>query len=263
MLLPGPSPEGLCTMLAPSAGAQVPGSSREDMDDLSFDTDAGGATRRQRWLLRAVRIAAGSVLIVAPFANAQMPSAPILQNVWATHGLVGAVNVGGGSDATVYAAAVSFAASRLQFSGGLGYQTRTGMSSRTVYGIRAAMPLGGVNSAVGFGAFAGIGGGPTSRTAADSAASTTEVPLGVSVGWRKAFRGARGASLYASPAYVLFSGGSKSGGLFRVGAGADVGITNALGATLGAELGGTRARGIGGPSGVLYGVGVSYAFGKR
>lgn len=209
------------------------------------------------------RFAAIAAVIVATSADAQMPGAPILQNVWASRGLVGALDIGGGTDATVYAAALSFTASRLQFSGGAGYQTRTGMSSRAVYGVRAAMPLGSATSAFGFGAFAGIGGGPTSSTAADSGANTTQIPLGIAVGWRKGLGATHGVSVYADPAYELFSGGSKSGGLFRVGLGADVGITTSLGATLGAEFGGTRARGVGGPSGVLYGVGVSYAFGKR
>lgn len=212
---------------------------------------------------RTLAIATAAVVMLAGSAEAQMPSAPVLQNVWATRGLVGAVDIGGGADGTVYAGALSFSASRLQFSGGIGYETRTGMSARTVYGVRAALPFGGATSTFGFAAFAGIGGGSTSSTGPDSAASTTQVPLGVAVGWRKAFGGARGVSLYADPGYVLFSGGSKSGGLFRIGLGADVGITTALGATLGAEFGGTRPRGVGGPSGVLYGVGVSYAFGKR
>jgi hypothetical protein len=210
-----------------------------------------------------LRISAAATVIVAASTGAQMPSAPILQNVWGTSGVAGAVNVGGGSDASVYGGAVSFSASRLQFSGGIGYQTRTGMSSRAVYGVRAAMPFGGATSAFGFGAFAGIGGGPTSSTAADSAANTTDIPLGVAVGWRKPFGGTHGVSVYADPAYVLYSGGSKSGGLFRVGLGADFGVTSSLGVTVGAELGGTRARGVGGPSGVLYAAGVSYAFGRR
>jgi hypothetical protein len=200
---------------------------------------------------------------VAAGAGAQMPSAPILQNVCSSRGLVGAVDFGGGSDGSVYAGAISFAAARLQISGGIGYQNRTGLKGRGVYGVRAAIPFGGASSTFGFGAFAGIGGGNASSTGADSAANKTEVPLGVAIGWRRAFGGTHGISLYADPAYVLYSGGSKSGGLFRAGLGADIGITSSLGATVGAELGATRARGVGGPSGVLYGAGVSYAFGKR
>jgi len=233
------------------------------MYDASFDGQTDGLSPRERGLLWMLRLAAIAAVVVAASAGGQLPSAPILQNVWANHGLVGALDFGGGSDGSVYAGAISFTAARLQISGGLGYQTRTDMKSRTVYGVRAAMPFGGASSSFGFGAFAGIGGGNTSTTGADSAANTTQVPLGVAVGWRKAFGGTHGISLYADPAYVLYSGGSKSGGLFRVGLGADIGITSSLGATIGAELGATRARGVGGPSGVLYGAGVSYAFGKR
>ena len=216
--------------------------------------------RRSSWVLR---VAATAAVVMAASAEAQMPASPVLQNVWATRGFVGAIDIGGGADGTVYAGAVSFSASRLQFSGGLGYETRTGMSDRTVYGIRAAMPFGGATSAFGLAAFAGVGGGNTSTTGPDSAASRAQIPLGVAVGWRKAVGSSHGVSLYADPEYVLFSGGSASGGLFRLGLGADVGITTSLGATLGAELGGTRPRGVGGPSGVLYGVGLSYAFGRR
>jgi hypothetical protein len=66
-----------------------------------------------------------------------------------------------------------------------------------------------------------------------------------------------------TPAYVLFSGGTKGGGLFRAALGGDVGITSSLGATLGIEFGGKRPRGLGGPTGSLYGFGLSYALGHR
>lgn len=228
----------------------------------SIEQSADGAPYARRAVLMLC-LAASATVATAASAACQMPSAPILQDAWATRGIVGAVDIGGGADGTVYAGAVSFGASRLQFSGGIGYETRTGMGARTVYGIRAAVPFGGAASSVGFAAFAGIGGGPTSSAGSDSAASTAQVPLGVAVGWRKAIGGSHGVSLFADPAYVLFSGGRKTGGLFRLGLGADIGMTNSLGATLGAELGASRARSFGGPSGVLYGAGVSYAFGRR
>lgn len=233
------------------------------MNNASFDTRNGVRPRHHRRSPWISRIAATAAVALSVSAGAQMPSAPLLQNAWATSGTVGAVELGGGTDGTAYAGAVSFGASRFQFSGGLAYQTRTGLGSRTGYGIRGAMLFGGASSAFGFGAFAGIGGGNTSNSGPDSLASTTQIPLGAALGWRKAFGGTHGVSIYADPAYVLYSGGSESGGLFRVGLGADFGITSSLGATVGAELGATRARGLGGPSGVLYGAGVSYAFGRR
>lgn len=201
-----------------------------------------------------------------PGAAAQIPGTPILQNVWASPGIVGALNVGGGGDGTVYAAAASWAPSsgRFQISGGGGYESRSELGNRGVYGARVAIPFGGASSSFGLAAFAGIGGGSGgSAASADSASSTTEVPLGVSLGWRKAFGGDHGVSVYGVPAYVLYSGGTKNEGLFRGAVGADVGITRSLGATLGIGFGGTRPRGVGGPSGTLYGIGVSYALGKR
>jgi hypothetical protein len=51
--------------------------------------------------------------------------------------------------------------------------------------------------------------------------------------------------------------------VIRVGIGSDIAISPAIGVTLGVEFGGTREPTLGGPSGVLYGVGVSYAFKRR
>jgi hypothetical protein len=213
-----------------------------------------------------VAMGASIVATGARRADAQIPGAPILQNAWATPGLVGALNFGGGSDGTVFAAAASWspASGRFQLSGGGGAQTRTGKGSRGVYGVRAAIPFGGAQSSFGFAAFAGVGGGNGGTSAfPDSISSTTEVPIGVGIGWRRAIGANHGVSIYATPAYVLFSGGSKNGSLFRGSLGSDVGITPALGATVGVEFGGTRPRGYGGPSGTIFGLGVSYAFGRR
>lgn len=200
-------------------------------------------------------------------AGAQMPGAPVLQNVWATPGAVGAFNFGGGSDGEVYAAAASWApaSSRFALSGGFGARRITSIGSRSVYGVRLAIPFGGgPTSAVGFAAFVGVGGSTTGKAAVpDSAQSTSEVPLGAAIGWRKTLGSTHGISVYASPSYVLLSGGSKKSGLVRGAVGADVGITPALGLTLGVEFGQTRGRAVGGPSGTSYGVGLAYAFGRR
>lgn len=201
--------------------------------------------------------------VTATDSAAQMPGTPILQNAWASPGLVGAIDYGGG-DGSVYAGAVSWASAtaRLQLSGGLGVRSRTGGGgSKSVYGVRVALPLGGATSPIGFGLFAGVGGGQ--NAAADSAASTTEIPVGAAIGWRQAVGASHGISLYATPSYVYFSGGDKPGGVMRAGVGVDVGITKMLGATVGAEFGGTRSSVVGGPSGTRWGVGVSYAFGRR
>ena len=199
---------------------------------------------------------------------AQIPGAPVLQNAWATPGLVGAVDFGGGPDGSVYAAAAAWApaSGRFQLCGGGGAQSRTGQKgSRGVFGVRAAIPFGSATGDIGFAVFAGVGGGNGGTSAfPDSISSTTEVPLGAAVGWRHTIGSNHGISVYATPAYVLFSGGSGSSrGVFRAALGSDIGVTSALGATLGVEFGGTRPRGFGGPSGTLYGVGVSSAFGHR
>lgn len=235
------------------------------MYDASFDNENSGLSAAAHSWLWMIRVAAVAALVLAASAGGQMPDAPVLQNAWSTPGLVGAVDIGGGSGGTAYAGAVSVGVGgRLQLSGGIGYQTRTGMSSRTVYGIRAALPLSSPTSSFGFAPFAGVGGGSGAGSdAADSVVSTTQVPIGLALGWRRAIGGTHGISLYTSPSYVLYSGGSKSGGLVRVGLGADVGLTNNVGVTVGTELGQTRPRGVGGPSGVLFGLGVSYAFGRR
>jgi len=212
--------------------------------------------------------AAFSFVITSPTpAVAQMPGAPVLQNAWATPGAVGAVNFSGGSDGEAYALAASWAptSSRFQISGGFGSRHITAIGSRSVFGVRLAMPFGaGAMSGIGFAAFVGAGGSEGGKTAVgDSVESTSEVPLGAAIGWRRALGAAHGVSIYASPSYVLFSGGTKSGGLVRGAVAADVGITPSLGFTAGIEFGQTRGRAIGGPSGTLYGVGLAYAFGHR
>jgi hypothetical protein len=211
----------------------------------------------------------GAMLFVSltTLAGAQLPGAPVLQNAWATPGIVGAINIGGGSDGTVYAAAASWtpASGRFEISGGAGSLSRTGAGSRGVYGIRLAMPvMGGPTSSFGIAAFAGAGGGGGTRSGpSDSTASTTQIPVGAALAWRRAIGATHGFSVYASPSYTFLSGGSKTGGLVRAAIGADVGITASIGVTGGIEFGQTRARALGGPSGTLYGLGVAYAFGHR
>ena len=221
--------------------------------------DEFGRTARPRM----GRVVAAIAAVFVPALGAQMPGVPILQNAWASPGIVGAANYGGG-DGSVYAAAVSWASAtaRFQLSGGVGARSVSGGGgSKTVYGLRAAIPFGGATSAIGFGVFAGIGGGQAAT--GDTVSSNTEIPIGAAIGWRRAIGATHGFSVYATPSYVYLTGGTKAGGVARAGVGVDLGITKSLGATAGAELGGTRAKGLGGPTGTLYGFGVSYAFGRR
>jgi len=219
-----------------------------------------------RGFVRSANIAASVALTSLVAAGAQMPGAPVLQNAWATPGVVGALNIAGGSNGQAYAAAASWAPStgRFQLSGGFGSRRVTGVGSRGVYGARLAMPFGGSASNLGFAAFAGVGGGSGAKsTGADSAASTTQVPVGVAIGWRRALGATHGVSLYASPSYVFYSGGAKSSGLVRTSLAVDVGITPSFGLTAGIEFGQNRSTAVGGTSGTLYGIGLAYALGRR
>ena len=247
------------------------------MYDASFDHSRD---RRLLWTVRA--IATIAIAAIASSAEAQIPGAPVLQNAWATPGIVGALNYSGSSGENVIAAAAGWSpgSARFQVSGGVGYQTQTDFSGRAVYGARVAMPFGGKSSSFGFGAFAGVGGGPARKTkvprliggdvfagdsitVTDTLAWTTQIPLGAAIGYRRTIGSNHGISIYATPAWVIYSGGAKTDGLFRAAIGADIGITRAIGATIGVDFGGTRAKELGGPSSAQYGIGVSYALGKR
>jgi len=240
------------------------------MFDSSFDRGDGGIPRNDRRLLWILRLAAaGALTAVGGSANGQLPSAPLLQNVWSMPGMAAALNAGSGGGGSVYAAAGSWtpASGRFQISGGVGSQTLSGIGTSWAYGARAAMPLGNPQANFGLAAFAGIGGASAVTRSADTAVTDTtttlasRIPVGVSVGWRHAI-GSRGFSLYASPAYVWTMGNGQSKGLLRTGIGADVGVTSSIGVTGGVEFGQTSVI-VGAPAGTVYGVGVSYAFGKR
>jgi len=243
------------------------------MHDAEFNSPND---RKFSWVARAVAILAITAL-AAP-TGAQMPGAPVLQNAWTTSGIVGALNYAGSSGESVFGAAAGWSpgSARFQVSGGVGYQNRTDFDGRVVYGARVSIPFRGPTSTFGFAAFAGIGGGPAGKhtvelppafdtevTVTDTASSTVQVPLGAAIGYRRAFGSNHGISIYATPAWVIYTGGTKTDGLFRVAVGADVGITRSIGATVGVDFGGTRAKELGGPSSAQYGIGVSYALGKR
>jgi len=205
-----------------------------------------------------------AMVACATQAPAQMPGAPVLQNAWASPGVVVAFNFAGGSEGPVYSAAGSWttATARLQLSGGIGIGSNdgSGSGSNTVYGLRLAVPLGGRSAAFGFGAFAGVGAG---AAPADSLASATTFPIGVAIGWRHSLGATAGFSIYATPSYIFLTGESSQTGLVRASIGVDVGLTRAIGVTVGAEFGQGRPGAEGGPSGTLYGLGLSYALGHR
>ena len=211
-------------------------------------------------------IATSLLLMGATEASGQLPGAPLLQNAWTLPGIVAAFNYGGSSEGSVFAAAAAWSPSsgHYQLSGGAGVRSVTDASSSFAYGVRLAVPIYGESGAIGFGAFAGVGGGSTDNTGfADSTASTTQIPIGATIGWRRTIGATRGVSVYGTPAFIYQFGGSESAGLFRMGVGVDVGLSSAFGLTAGADFGSTRPRGFGGPTGAQFGIGVSYAFRHR
>ena len=205
-----------------------------------------------------MRVVVSLLVTSASLAVAQMPGVPVLQNAWATPGLAAAADFSGGAGASVWAVAFSWSPGATQISGGGGMQSRTGLSSRGVYGVRVALPLAQfMNGNAGLSGFAGIGGG--AATALDSSAVTSLIPVGVALGYRHAM-GARGISIYASPSYQWAStrAGSTSG--VRVGLGVDLGLAPSFGLTGGLQFGQARTSG---GSGTSYVLGASYALGRR
>ena len=209
------------------------------------------------------------VTACAPALAAQLPGLPVLQNAFAGPGLAAAVNAGGGSGATAYAAALGWAprSARFQISVGAGVLVSDGETGGA-FGIRAAVPVFQMmNGALGVAAFGGIGGAQGPRVAGGRV-GLGQGPLGASVGYRRALGATRGFSVYAAPAFVFYRNDlgddTKSAGLFRASVGGDFAVTRALGVTAGVELGAQRSGDDGaGPSGTIWGVGVSYAFGRR
>src|SRR4051812_30590984 len=166
--------------------------------------------------------AACAIAIGAAGVGAQVPGAPVLQNAFANPGIAVAANFGGGSGQSFYGAAAAYGlmSGKLQISGAAGVSRANGCS-RGAYGGRAAFSVwSSSGGALGLGAFAGVGGAPSTK--ADGIvnnAAITSIPAGVSVGYRRAL-GSRGLSAYASPFYrwtrADFGPTTASSGTMRV-----------------------------------------------
>jgi hypothetical protein len=209
-------------------------------------------------------VLAVAALAIGLPAGAQMPGAPVLQNAWAAPGMVVALDVAGGSG-TMFGGAVGWAPSsgRFQLSGGAGsHSPKGGGGGRLVYGVRAAFPIMQMMSGkLGIGGFVGAGGG--NAKAGDTTSSKSVVPAGVTIGYRQAIGTAgRGFSAYLDPNYQYHSGALQKKGYFRVGGGVDIGVSARFGVTLGFESGASAKAGEVGPSGGLYGLGVSMKLGR-
>jgi len=210
--------------------------------------------------------AAFATAATAAIAAAQVPGAPVLQNAFANPGIAVAANFAGGSGASFYGAAAAWGLwnGRFQVSGAAGVSRSNG-SSRGAYGGRAAMSLWSTSSgALGVGAFAGVGGSPSTKVdGVVNNPAVTYVPAGVTVGYRHAL-GSHGFAAYASPLYrwthANFGPTTTSNGSFRVATGVDIGLSTSLGLTVGGEFGGNTADG---KSSGLFGAAVSFVPGRR
>ena len=204
-----------------------------------------------------------AIVAIGSAASAQMPGAPVLQNSWATPGMVAAVDFASGSG-SLYGGAIGWAPSsgRFQFSAGAGAHSPKGGTSRAVYGARVAMPIMQMMAGkLGVAGFVGIGGG--GAKSGDTTASKSVLPAGVAVGYRQAIGTAgRGISAYLDPNYQYHSGTAGKKGYFRVGGGVDIGVSARFGVTVGFESGAAAKTGEVGPAGGLFGVGVSMKLGR-
>jgi hypothetical protein len=220
---------------------------------------------------RNLRQAATFVLVQLGWSTAaggQLPGLPVLQNAFVGPGFAAALNAGGGGGSTAYAAALGWAprSARFQVSVGAGAHVAGGETGGA-FGARAAMPvLSLMNGNLGVAAFGGIG-GARGRRVQGARVGLGQAPIGASVGYRRAIGATRGFSIYAAPFFAYFrndfGSSTASASLFRISVGGDLALTRAIGVTAGLEAGGKgRANGPG-PEGVIWGAGVSYAFGRR
>jgi hypothetical protein len=201
-------------------------------------------------------------------ANAQMPGLPVLQNAFVGPGFAAAVNGGGGGGGSSYAAALGWAPSsaRFQISVGAGVPVAGG-STGGAFGARAAVPVFSLMGGnLGVAAFGGVGGAQGARVQ-DGRVGLGQAPIGAAVGYRWTLGETRVISAYAAPFFSYFRSDfgntTRSAGLFRVSAGGDLALTRAIGVTAGLEAGATAGADRPGPEGLIWGVGFSYAFGRR
>lgn len=197
--------------------------------------------------------------------QAQMLGVPVLQNGFSNPGITTAVNYGTAEGVRGYglAAAWAPASGRFQVSGGVGgYDPDEGKSWFT-YGGRVGVPLTKVtgNGSFGVAPFAGLGAANRQGTA------IMHLPVGVAAGYRRALGDTRAISVYGSSFYGwtrLTSDAADvetvSNGVIRFSGGLDVALTPGFGVTIGYEAGAKADAGEPGPTGSVFGIGLSYAF---
>jgi hypothetical protein len=229
---------------------------------------------------RACAISCAGALAVAAPAEAQMLGVPVLQNAFANPGIAVAANFGTQDGARGYGAAAAWAPGRGRFqlsAGGGVFDVEVSPDDRDrtfTWGARGAFSfLELAEGSIGVGAFAGVGGLSRDRV------TELRVPIGASVGWRRALGETRAISVYVAPFYSYAERRFDRGGLdcdtqicppetdragsVRVSAGLDIALFRALGLTLGYEDGQRADDGDPGATSGVFGIGLSYAFGGR
>lgn len=214
---------------------------------------------------------AAALTCLAASAGAQVPGVPVLQNAFSNPGLAVAANFGSGSGQSYYGVAAAWglgSAGRLAVSGAAGAQRGNG-ATRGAYGGRVSTRIwssGG--GALGVAGFAGFGGAQstTSGTAVTNPA-VVMIPVGLSVGYRRALGASRGMSAYVAPFYRYMrtdSGTVATQGTVRISGGLDFSVTSSIGVTVGGDLGGAGGTSAGSrrSSGAL-GAAVSFVPGGR
>lgn len=209
----------------------------------------------------------------APVAAAQLPTLPVLQNGFVRPGWGVAANIGSADESLTLAAAAAWApaSARFQVSGGAGIVQPDGDGgSHAAAGLRVAVPIptpwtGRPESRLGLTAFAG---GGLARWEGD--AGEVRIPVGVGIGYRMPLGDTRALSVFATPFYSwsratgeaadALDEDARSGSLFRASVGAEALVSNRIGVTLGYEFGSNAGDGRPGPSGGIFGAGVSYIF---
>jgi hypothetical protein len=217
--------------------------------------------RGHRWLVAA--LAAWGALGAS--ARAQMPGQPVLQNAWTNPGLTVAGNFGASEGTRGYGVAASWGPASGRLALALGAGALDPKEGKTVgaAGARLSIPAPGLrrDRAVGLAVFAGVGG------ARPEGGSLLYVPAGIAGGWRRAIGETRGISVYVAPFYgwsrISADGVSQSDGVVRVSVGVDFAVTRSIGVSGGYETGQTAGEGNPGATGDVFGLGISYALGRR
>jgi hypothetical protein len=202
--------------------------------------------------------------------HAQMPGVPVLQNGFSNPGITAAVNYATAEGVRAYGLAGAWApaSGRFQVIGGVGGYDADAGKTWPAYGGRVAVPLTMFTGDGSFGVAPFIGLGAASR----DDMSLMQLPVGVAAGYRRALGATRAISVYGSSFYGwsrltsdvvdgdVVTSETVSNGLIRFSGGLDVAVTRALGLTVGYELGATADEGEPGPTGSVFGIGLSYAF---